>query len=105
MKSMLVATACATFLSAIPAFGQSAPDFGKSDAPVEDVRTIRQLPGRLPQQPAAQQPDPSGVEASTRSLIQEQFSGRSEASLLPLNVRPAEQETGVSATNGRPAIA
>lgn len=93
MKPMLIATACTTFLSAIPAFSQSVPYFGKSDAPVEDVRTIRQLPGRVPEQPATQQPDPAKVEASTRLLIQDQYSGRSESSSLPLNVHPAEQDT------------
>jgi hypothetical protein len=95
LKSILVLGSCATFLSAMPAFGQSASYFGKSDAPTEDVRTIKEpsIPGRSPQFRLPPQATAAQVETNTRLLIQDQFSARNETSALPVRVQPAQQET------------
>jgi hypothetical protein len=95
MRSILLA-ACGTVFT-LPVFGQSAPYFGKSNPPAEEVRTIKQPFARemtaRSRSLTASPLNSAEVEASTRRLIQSQLSRSGEAASLTVQVQPGEAQT------------
>jgi hypothetical protein len=95
MRSILLGACGALFT--LPAFGQSAPYFGKADPPAEEVRTIKQPFARemaaRSRSLTASPLNSAEVEASTRRLIQNQLSRSNESGSLTVQVQQGESQT------------